>query len=64
MGDNPDFGRMSRTQKSAFTAYLVANKGELERLLNIFTKEKATTPLTACSTNEPFVFTIDVLNAV
>ena len=30
IGDNPEFGRMSKTQKSAFAANLVSNKGELE----------------------------------
>ena len=38
MGDNPDFGRRSNTQKSDFATNIVANKGELERLKNIFTK--------------------------
>ena len=64
MGDNPEFGRISNTQKSAFNENLMANKGKLERLQNIVTREKATTPSPACSTNEPFVLTIDVLNSV
>ena len=64
MGDNPDFGRTRKTQKSAFAANIVTNKGELERLQKLFIEEKSTTISPACYTNEPFVVTIDVLNAV
>ena len=64
MGDNPDFGRTGNTQKITFTENLVANKVKLERLQNLVTKEKATNPSSECSTNEHFVFTINVLNAV
>ena len=64
MGDNPDFVCMSKTQTSAFAANLVANKRELERLQNIFIKEKASAPSSACSTNEHFLFNTDVLNYV
>ena len=42
----------------------MVNKGKIERLQNIVTKEKATTPSPARSTNEPFVFTTNILNAV
>ena len=55
---------MRNTQKSAFAANIVGNKGGLERLQNLVTKEKSTTPSPACSPNKPFVFTIDFLNAV
>ena len=64
IGDNPEFGRMSKTQKSAFAANLVSNKGELEWLQNIVTKGKANTTSSDCYTNEPVVFTIGVINAV
>ena len=39
MGYILDFGRIKKTQKSAFAANLVANTRELERLQNLANKE-------------------------
>ena len=64
MGYKPDFGCMSKTQKSAFYVNLVANQGKLECPQKLFTKGKSTTPSPACSKNEPFVFTINLINDV
>ena len=48
MGDNPDYFLTIKSQKNAFAANLMANKGKLEHLQNIVTKEKDTTPSPAC----------------